>query len=509
MQRFAGIFGTALMLALAGPATAEDVVIRIEARQGTASAQQAAEDWARQFPDVVTFPLAQGWIGIALGPMPRETAAPRLQELKSQGRIPADSFLSPAEGRRLEPLPSTTTDTESARPDTATESEAETGTLPAASPSLFTPGALTVHEPPSTLPDGDEDMGAEEEAGVSADPDAAPAAPEEFHIRIESTADRARAEEALERHRTLLPEAALWTLPNGRFAVGFGPMARDAGEAWLAAFKRAGALPRDAFLTPAAEMGEISIEGSDPRIGTLAPPDASMPPLEDIQRALRWAGHYDGAIDGKDGPMTRAAIAREIVRERASPDEATAMNALIQRRAAWRDSIGLTGLQDDHTGLELPAPMDRLSFDRTERALSIYGPRDGSGAALILFSQPGGQQEMLDLAGLVTALGWVPSPERRITRGNALLSGRNDTHIGHAEAQVTDGRVQGFVLIWPATDEENQIRLAAEISDGIHRFGPAGNDAEFASSSDPIDARSAEETAPEPTEAQAGPDTSR
>ena len=116
--------------------------------------------------------------------------------------------------------------------------------------------------------------------------------------------------------------------------------------------------------------------------------------------------------------------------------------------------------------------MDRLQFDRSERALSIYGPKDGSGAALILFSQPGGQQEMLDLAGLVTALGWVPSPERRVERGAVTLHGRNDTHIGHAEGRVVDGMVQGFVLIWPAQDPEEARRLSAEIADTLTRFAP-------------------------------------
>ena len=202
-----------------------------------------------------------------------------------------------------------------------------------------------------------------------------------------------------------------------------------------------------------------------------------MPPLEEILRALRWAGHYDGPIDGKDGPMTQKAIAEEIVRLRASPDTATAMAELIRRREAWRAEIGLTQLRDDHTGLELPAPMDRLQFDRSERALSIYGPKDGSGAALILFSQPGGQQEMLDLAGLVTALGWVPRPERDVSQGRITLDGRNATHIGHAEGRVADGRAEGFVLIWPVEDGENQPRVAAEIADSLTRFAPAATDA--------------------------------
>ncbi len=105
------------------------------------------------------------------------------------------------------------------------------------------------------------------------------------------------------------------------------------------------------------------------------------------------------------GARFRAAIQAEITQARASTDPGTALRLLAERRAAWAEEQGLAPLVDQATGLTVTAPMRALTFDRAERALSIYGPRDGSGAALILFSQPGGQQELLDLAGLVTALG--------------------------------------------------------------------------------------------------------
>ncbi|WP_085501331.1 peptidoglycan-binding domain-containing protein [Paracoccus sp. J56] len=453
MGRFAFVFGAALPLALGSAALAEDVVIRIEAKRGAEAAQASAEAWGAQFPDVVTFPLSEGWVGIALGPMPREVAAARLDELKQQRKVPGDSFIATAEGRSFTPLNVTA----------------------AAEPANSAGNASTFPQDTAAAVTGDPASPA-----VAPEPVAEPE-PAKFFLRLESSPNRAKAEEMLEKWRQTLPESGLWTLPNGRSAIAFGPMDEATGTAWLKAFKNAGAVPKDAFLSPAEDMGEVAIAGKTPELGAPPAPEAepvSMPPLEDIQRALRWAGHYEGSIDGKDGPMTRAAIAAEIVRLRASPDTATAMAELIARRAAWRAEMGLAELQDSHTGLTLPAPMDKLQFERAERALSIYGPKDGSGAALILFSQPGGQQEMLDLAGLVTALGWVPSPERKVTRGAVTLDGQNQTHIGHAEARVIDGRVQGFVLIWPVSDPENQHRLAAEISDNLTRFAPGAGEAQ-------------------------------
>ncbi|MDQ7776489.1 peptidoglycan-binding domain-containing protein [Paracoccus aminovorans] len=478
MRRFAWVIGAALPLVWTAPVLAEDVVIRIEAKRGAEAAAQTAAAWGAQFPDVVTFPAGSDWVAIALGPMPREAAAVRLEQLKAENKVPGDSFLSPAEGREL------------TRIGAADSPAAPADAAPAAgSASTFPQDAETAAPEPAVGDLAGEDAPAPEPAAAPAvEPAAEPApepvaepAPAQFFLRLDSSPDRAKAEELLETWRQTLPEAGLWTLPNGRSAVAFGPMDEVTGKAWLRALRNAGAVPKDAFLSPGEDMGEIAIIGAKPDLGAPPAEDAApvpMPPLEQIQRALRWAGHYQGAIDGKDGPMTQKAIAEEIVRLRASPDTATAMAELIRRREAWRAEMGLTPLQDAHTGLMLPAPMDRLQFDRAERALSIYGPKDGSGAALILFSQPGGQQEMLDIAGLVTALGWVPAPERKVERGSVMLDGRNQTHIGHAEGRVVDGRVQGFVLIWPISDPEDQVRLAAEISDNLSRFAPGAGEAQ-------------------------------
>ena len=434
-------------LALAGiaaplAALAEPVMIRVEARRG-AEAQVAAQEWAARFPQVVTFPLAGGWTGIALGPMERTEADTLIAAAKANGRIPKDSFIA-APAETLTPV-------------------AADAAVPAAGAAPDATNAAATAEPA---------------------PAPEPAAPDHY-IRLQSLRTRAEADAALAEWRATFPEAGLAQLPNDWFAVTLGPMEEPVAAAWLTAFRNAGRAPKDAFVTPAADLGAVVDAGTAPNLP--GPGSAEMPPLEDVQRALRWAGSYDGAIDGKDGPKTREAIAAQVVAERAAPDAGTAMRRLMERREAWRVQMGLSELRDAHTGLQAIAPMDRLEFDRTQRALSIYRPKGESGAALILFSQPGGQQEMLDLAGLVTALGWVPRPERDVAPGRITLDGRNATHIGHAEGRVADGRAEGFVLIWPVEDAENQPRVAAEIADSLTRFAAAATDADDDAGDDEAD----------------------
>lgn len=412
-------------------AWAQDAVIRIEAKRAGDVARSVAR-WAERFDDVVTFPLPRGWTAIALGPLTPEEARSRMADLKGAGAIPADSFVAvPEAGVALTPLERAA----AAAPVAEAEGEAQAGAAP--QPGRPAPGA---------------------------------------YLRLQTAADPAEAEAALALWRKIFPGAGLAALPQGRQAVVLGPLDRAAAGAWLDLFKTGDLVPDSAVLSDAADLAGMIRPGEAPDLPAPPGTPAAMPPLDEVQRALRWAGLYEGADDGKPGARTQEAIAAEMLASRSSPDPGTAMAALIARRDAWRSEAGLEVLRDTATGLSLLAPMGRLAFDRTERALSIYGPRDGSGAALILFSQPGGQQDLLDLSGLVAALGWVPDPARTIERGHVLLQGANDAHIGRAEGWVRDGRAEGFVLIWPAADGVEQARIAAEMADSFTRTGPGSNE---------------------------------
>lgn len=435
-----------LAAALPSAGFAQEAVIRIEAKRGTEAATSAAEGWSKRFDDVVTLPLSGGWVGIALGPLPKAEADVRLAELRRAGQVPVDSFVSvPEQGLVLTPV-------QGAGAEDAALAEEQAPVEATEAPIAGAMDAPAIAEAPAPAP--------------------VPAAAPGSYLRLESMEDRAAAETALARWRETFPEAGLWDLPNGWFAIALGPVPETAATAWLATFKKAKLVAKDAFVSPAEEMGPVAIAGDLPDLPAPPATPVPLPSLMDIQRALRWAGHYDGGIDGKTGPRTEAAILAEITASRQSTDPGTAMRKLMERRLAWRQEMGLEALEDEASGLTLIVPLDKLQFDRTERDLSIYGPKDGSGVALILFSRPGGQQELLDIAGLTTALGWVPQPIRTIKRGHVLLEGKDAAHLGRSEGWVRDGMVEGFVLIWPAQDAENQRRIAAEMSDSLMRMPP-------------------------------------
>ncbi|MCX5701997.1 MAG: peptidoglycan-binding domain-containing protein [Candidatus Omnitrophica bacterium] len=51
-----------------------------------------------------------------------------------------------------------------------------------------------------------------------------------------------------------------------------------------------------------------SVPVTEPNLGSLPPPGPYKPTAQEIQTALKNAGSYAGAIDGKVGPLTKKAI---------------------------------------------------------------------------------------------------------------------------------------------------------------------------------------------------------
>lgn len=582
----------AAMAGLAGAAAAEDAYIRIEAKRG-AAAEAALAGWQAKFPDVVTFPLANGMTAIALGPAEPAEAAARMAGLKAAGEIPADSFLAAEGGAKALAVP--VAEDGAPAPDEAADATATHETAGAeTTPDRFQPGMASTAGVLGLNGAADPAADVAGEAVESEAPESEAAAPDAAadaqHIQLQATASETTAQTLLGEWRARFPEAGLWRLPNGWYAIALAAQPAEEAEARRQALIRDGRIPADAYLTGAGAMGSVieapgaadagpgeaeatvpapaasesgdvaeaaapdagegapapgaPTDSADETLGrdaeavpdrgpaaatgmaegdaedsstppadamdeeteasaddteTTTPPPAGitasggaappapavaasepetppvpavMPPIEEVQRALRWAGYYDGEIDGDAGPATKAAIDREIAAVSPGATPAEAMVALLTRREAWRRDMGLAPLHDPATGITLEAPMARLAFDRVEHGLSIYGPKDGSGAALILVARPGDRAAMAELGGFVTALGWVPNPERREGRNSLGLSGQNATHHGEAELRLVDGTVQGFVLVWPAADADNARRLAAAAAESLTRVPP-------------------------------------
>lgn len=68
--------------------------VQIEARPNQTLGLERAAEYAARIPDVNGFQLASGWFAVTLGPYSEAEALARLGQLRAQGAIPSDSFIS-------------------------------------------------------------------------------------------------------------------------------------------------------------------------------------------------------------------------------------------------------------------------------------------------------------------------------------------------------------------------------------------------------------------------------
>ncbi|GGE47828.1 serine protease [Actibacterium pelagium] len=68
--------------------------VQIEAHPTLQEAQARARVYGSSLPDIAGFRLGTGWYAIVLGPYTRPGAEARLDQLRSQGRIPEDSYIA-------------------------------------------------------------------------------------------------------------------------------------------------------------------------------------------------------------------------------------------------------------------------------------------------------------------------------------------------------------------------------------------------------------------------------
>ncbi len=68
--------------------------VQIEAHPSLREAQERARAYGGLFPDVNGFGLGRGWYGLALGPYEATEAQARLRQLRDNGLIPRDSYLT-------------------------------------------------------------------------------------------------------------------------------------------------------------------------------------------------------------------------------------------------------------------------------------------------------------------------------------------------------------------------------------------------------------------------------
>lgn len=298
---------------------------------------------------------------------------------------------------------------------------------------------------------------------------------------------------------------------SGWYATALGPFSEDEAAAVLGTLRAQGAIPGDSYVSDGATFGQqfwpvgansrpeptetqdvtqAQAQVDEPVIAAEPEPEPVIPEetpqearrseaqldreaREALQVALQFEGFYTSAIDGAFGPGTRGAMAAW---QEAKGYEATGILTTRQRDEligdynAVFDSLGLASVTDRDAGIELIMPTAMVDFDRYEAPFAHY--EGDNGVRVVLISQSGGQSTLYGLYDILQSLEVVPTQGERTRGENSFeINGQNRDIQSYVYAEVADGAVKGYMLIWPTGDDRRRGIALSAMKDGFSSTG--------------------------------------
>lgn len=280
------------------------------------------------------------------------------------------------------------------------------------------------------------------------------------------------------------------------YVITLGPFEPAQAAGKMAALMAEGRIPRDAFITDGAEHGAQfwPVGGTAANVAAPAQQEIAADETVDqaqaseaalaksdkigLQSALQWFGFYNGGLDGSFGPGTRTSMAAW---QTAFGYGATGVLTSQQRAVlmgnyqAEESAFGFETITEPEAGIEIALPAAMLEFDRFEPPFVRYREKGGSGMQLLLISEPGDETTLAGLYEQLQTLEVVPAQgARAIEAGEFTITAQGAEISAFATARASKGTIKGFLLIWPAQQDD-----AAQRALGIMR-------ASFRSTSDQV-----------------------
>jgi peptidoglycan hydrolase-like protein with peptidoglycan-binding domain len=345
-------------------------------------------------------------------------------------------------------------------------------------------------------------------------------------VQIEAQPSIALAEESIRAYAEKLQDVNGFALGGGWYAIALGPYTREDAGRVLQVLRRERTIPRDSYIafsssfrqqfwpvganllnlpeatepqTPAiltqdenaAETTSDSAQTEAAPVVVAEPepePEPDETPAEarrsesqlsrdekkQLQIALKWAGHYEAAIDGAYGPGTRRSM-------RGWQDEngyeptgilTTRQRAeLLRQYNAVLEGLDLQVVRDETAGIAMQVPLGVMRFDRYEAPFAHFKPTGDVNGRLILISQTGDQTTLFGLYDILQTLAVIPEDGPRERRKDGFtIVGENARFISYTDVSLRGGEIKGYTLVWPSGDEERRTRMLAEMQKSFERI---------------------------------------
>ncbi|KEO51184.1 trypsin-like peptidase domain-containing protein [Thioclava pacifica] len=343
----------------------------------------------------------------------------------------------------------------------------------------------------------------------------------EAWVQIEAKNSLAQAEARARDWAGMFPKVSGFRLASGWYAIALGPFPDEqTADDRRLLLRGEGLIPRDSFISDGGTYGQQfwpvgaglgvtpqtvappapEAQPEDPVASTAPETQAEATPApapvetlaesrrleaaltrderRDIQAALEWTGHYQGALDGLFGRGTRASIADWQLKNGYEPTgvlSSAQQEALLDRVASERAALGLEKITETEAGIEIDMPLGLVQFARYNAPFVNYAPKDGSGVQVLLISQPGDAARLRGLYDAMQTLEIVPlSGERKLGASSFTIEGRNGKIHSYTQAELSKGLIKGFTLVWPAADDQRMARVLDAMKKS---FTPVGTSA--------------------------------
>ena len=323
------------------------------------------------------------------------------------------------------------------------------------------------------------------------------------HSALDEALDAARG------YQQRIGNVSGFRLPSGWFALSLGPFETDTDAFEVRRQLRAErAIPADSFVSDGQDYGarvfptdaaalasgdtvQAASEDAplDPTLPAAPEPDPeetlreariseralSRDERAALQTALQWFGYYTQRIDAAFGPGTRRSMAAWQA-ERGHDDTGvltTRQRAeLLDRYEGELAALDMRVMRDSEAGIEIELPMGMVEFDRHEAPFAHFASRDDSGVEVLLLSQPGNQATLFGLYEIMQTLEIVPLEGARERSANSFtLTGRGSKLRSHTFAQLRNGQVKGYTLVWTPDRDDQMERVLPTMQDSFKTFG--------------------------------------
>lgn len=325
-------------------------------------------------------------------------------------------------------------------------------------------------------------------------------------IQVAARPSLLEAEEEARNFAARLPDVSGYALGGGWYGIVVGPYARNDAEQVLQVYRREGQIPRDSFITFSSNLRTRFYPVGDAAVSTVQPnivTEEQAPATETaaitstlpdetpaqarrseqaltreekklLQVALQAAGFYTSTIDGAFGRGTRRSMSEW---QLARGFEETGVLTTGQRQQLLDEynapliSAGMALYEDESAGISMQLPLKAVAFSRYEPPFAHF---DATGeipnARVLLISQPGDRRTLYGLYDIMQTLEIVPLEGPRARKGDSFtLEGANGEITSYTQAQLVDGQIKGFTLVWPTGDEARRARVLATMQASFAR----------------------------------------